>query len=171
MNEQALARQLAGVLGSRRLTVATAESCTGGLVAYRIVMVAGSSEYFLGGVVAYSNSLKEAFLGVPRGTLEAYGAVSRETALAMAHGIRAKCGADVGISTTGIAGPTGGTPVKPVGLVYIACVTPDEEACEEHHFSGVRLENIDSSTNVALSLAIRLLTEGTLSGHDPVPRK
>lgn len=170
MNEQALARQLAGVLSSRRLTVATAESCTGGLVAYRIVMVAGSSEYYLGGVVAYSNALKETFLSVPRGTLEVYGAVSRETALAMARGIRAECGADVGISTTGIAGPTGGTPVKPVGLVYIACVTPENEACEEHQFSGGRLENIDSSANAALSLAIRLLTEGTPSGHNPVPR-
>lgn len=170
MSEQALARKLAGVLSSRRLTVATAESCTGGLIAYRIVMVAGSSEYFLGGVVAYSNALKESLLSVPRGTLEAHGAVSRETALAMAHGIRVGCGADVGISTTGIAGPTGGTPLKPVGLVYISCVTPEVEACEELRLSGGRLENIEGSANAALVLAIRLLSGDTLPGHDSIPR-
>lgn len=158
MSEQVLVQQLAGVLSSLGLTIATAESCTGGLVAYRIVTVAGSSEYFRGGVVAYSNALKESFLGVPRSTLEAHGAVSRETALAMARGIRAGSGADVGVSTTGIAGPTGGTPTKPVGLVYIACITPESEACEEHRFGGGRLENIEDSANAALALAIRLLT-------------
>lgn len=148
--------------------IATAESCTGGLVAHRIVTVAGCSEYFLGGVIAYSNALKESFLGVPRGMLEAQGAVSRETALAMARGIRAASGADVGVSTTGIAGPTGGTPTKPVGLVYIACVTPESEACEEHHFAGERLENIEYAANAALALTIVLLTGGVPPGSEPI---
>lgn len=169
MSDHGLEHQLATILAGSGRTIATAESCTGGLVAYRIVTVAGSSAYFLGGVVAYSNALKESLLGVSPATLEAHGAVSRETALAMARGIRAESGADVGISTTGIAGPSGGTPIKPVGLVYIACVTPEAEACEEFRFDGGRLENIEDSASAALALAIRLLTQGKLPDRDPLP--
>jgi PncC family amidohydrolase len=103
----------------RGLTVATAESCTGGLVAARIVNVPGSSEYFLGGVVAYHNDVKEKVLGVKRKTLETYGAVSPQTAREMVEGVVKLIGSDCGVSTTGIAGPTGATKEKPVGLTYI----------------------------------------------------
>ncbi|WP_456434964.1 CinA family protein [Thermovibrio ammonificans] len=103
----------------RGLTVATAESCTGGLVAARIVNVPGSSEYFLGGVVAYHNDVKEKVLGVKRETLETYGAVSPQTAREMVEGVVKLIGSDCGVSTTGIAGPTGATKEKPVGLTYI----------------------------------------------------
>jgi PncC family amidohydrolase len=158
VSDCALEQELARILFSRWLTIATAESCTGGLVAYRIVTVPGISEYFLGGVVAYSNAMKESFLGVQRSTLETHGAVSRETALEMARGIRQGTRAHIGISTTGIAGPTGGTPAKPVGLVYIACVTPDSEDCEEYCFGSGRMENIEQSVRAALALAIRQLS-------------
>ncbi|WP_457755142.1 CinA family protein [Thermovibrio ammonificans] len=103
----------------RGLTVATAESCTGGLIAARIVNVPGSSEYFLGGVVAYHNDVKEKVLGVKRETLETYGAVSPQTAREMVEGVVKLIGSDCGVSTTGIAGPTGATKEKPVGLTYI----------------------------------------------------
>lgn len=169
MSERAPEQQLAGILTSRRLTISTAESCTGGLVAYRIITVAGSSDYFLGAVVAYSNAMKASLLGVPGAMLEMHGAVSRETALAMARGIRARTGADIGVSTTGIAGPTGATPTKPVGLVYIACIMPESEVCEEHRFKGGRLENIDLAAQSALSLVIRQFNDGDRSSVVPAP--
>jgi nicotinamide-nucleotide amidase len=103
-----------------RLTVAVAESCTGGLVGHRLTNVAGSSAYFLGAVVAYENEAKQELLGVPQALLELHGAVSGEAAEAMARGVRERFVADLGLGTTGIAGPTGGTPDKPVGLVFLA---------------------------------------------------
>ncbi len=104
---------------AKRLTLATAESCTGGLVSKRITEVPGSSEMFLCGLCTYANEMKEAFLGVSRQTLEQYGAVSEQTAREMARGVRETSGASVGVSTTGIAGPGGGSAEKPVGLVYV----------------------------------------------------
>ena len=101
------------------MTIATAESCTGGLVGARLTSVPGSSDAYLGGVVAYSDGVKEGQLGVPRGLLERHGAVSAESAAAMAAGVRAALGADLGAAVTGVAGPGGGTPEKPVGLVFI----------------------------------------------------
>jgi PncC family amidohydrolase len=121
-------------------TISTAESCTGGLLSHVITAVSGSSAYFVGGVVAYSNAIKAEVLGVRSSTLEAFGAVSEQTACEMAEGIRAKFGTDVGLSTTGIAGPTGGTPQKPVGLVWIAISTAGATRAFECHFSGERLE-------------------------------
>ena len=153
-----LERQLYDVLTGRRLTLATAESCTGGLVGHLITTVSGSSAYYLGGVIAYSNELKQALLGVPASILETRGAVSRECAEAMAQGIRERTGADIGISTTGIAGPTGATPTKPVGLVYVACATARGVACEEHRFQGDRLTNIQLAAEAALRLALREAT-------------
>ena len=150
-----LERQLYDLLTGRRLTLATAESCTGGLVGHLITTVSGSSAYYLGGVIAYSNELKQALLGVPASILETHGAVSRECAEAMARGIREQTGADIGISTTGIAGPTGATLTKPVGLVYVACATPHGVTCEEHRFSGDRLTNIRLAAEAALRLALR----------------
>lgn len=149
-------QELADLLPQRGWTIATAESCTGGLVSHRITTVAGSSAYFVGGIVSYSNALKESLLGVSREVLERYGAVSRECALAMARGVRARTGADVGVSTTGIAGPGGATPTKPVGLVYIACVTPTGEVCEEHCWDGDRSGNIKRAAEAALRLAVRM---------------
>jgi nicotinamide-nucleotide amidase len=114
--EVAIARQLV----ARKTTVAVAESCTGGLIGHRLSNVPGSSAYFLGGVVAYSNQAKRQLLGVPPTLLEQHGAVSGEVADAMARGVRDRFRADVGLATTGIAGPTGGTPDKPVGLVFVS---------------------------------------------------
>ena len=108
----------------RGLTLATAESCTGGLVAARLTSVPGSSDVFLGGVVAYANEVKEAELDVPAEVLAEHGAVSAETAAAMARGARERLGADVAVAVTGIAGPGGGTPEKPVGLVYLHAAGP-----------------------------------------------
>ena len=111
---------VARTLIENRATVAVAESCTGGLLAERLTSVAGSSAYFVGGVVCYSNELKTSLVGVPAELIEAKGAVSPEVALALADGIRRRSGATLGVGITGIAGPGGGTPEKPVGLVYLA---------------------------------------------------
>lgn len=119
-------------------TLATAESCTGGLVGQLITSVPGASAYYLGGVVAYSNTLKERWLGVPAETLSRYGAVSEPTALAMARAARERTGADYGLAITGIAGPDGGTAEKPVGLVYTALAGPRGEAATKHLFPGER---------------------------------
>ncbi len=113
-----LSMQVGQTLTQRHLTIATAESCTGGLLGHILTGVSGSSGYYLGGVIAYSNPVKEALLGVQHETLLAYGAVSEQTAAEMAAGARQRIGSSIGLSTTGIAGPTGGTPTKPVGLVY-----------------------------------------------------
>ena len=117
MNE--ICVRLVEILKERGLTISTAESCTGGLVAKTFTDVSGVSSVFWGGVVSYDNSVKENVLGVKRETLDSYGAVSYQTAKEMAQGVRDLCKTDIGISTTGIAGPTGGTPEKPVGTVYI----------------------------------------------------
>lgn len=140
-------------------TIATAESCTGGLVAARIVGVSGSSAYFLGGIVSYSNEAKHRLLGVPDLMLERYGAVSADVALAMARGARRKVGADIGIATTGIAGPTGATPTKPVGLVYIALAADGVERCRRYHWDGDRIKNITASAEAALRLVRSYLEE------------
>jgi PncC family amidohydrolase len=144
--------EVGALLSERGLTLATAESCTGGLVAHRITSVSGSSAYYLGGFVTYSNEAKEALLGVEHETLLAHGAVSEQTAREMARGARERLGADVGISTTGIAGPTGGTSEKPVGLVYIALSAADEEVCQRHVWQGDRAANNEQSAETALRL-------------------
>ena len=141
------------------MTVALAESCTGGLVGHRLTEVPGSSNYFLGGIVCYSNSAKERLLGVSQDTLLAHGAVSAETALEMAQGARRELGADIGLSVTGIAGPAGGTPDKPVGLVYIALATPKGERCERHVWDSDRSGNKALSAEAALDLLQRYLEE------------
>lgn len=120
VGDETLEGATARLLIARRLTVAVAESCTGGLVGHRLTNVAGSSAYFHGAVVAYANEAKQELLGVPPALLELHGAVSGETAEAMARGVRERFVADLGLGTTGIAGPTGGTPDKPVGLVFLA---------------------------------------------------
>jgi PncC family amidohydrolase len=140
---------------ARGLSVATAESCTGGNVAHRITARAGSSGYFLGGVVSYANEVKHRVLGVPEAVLENPGAVSEPCARAMAEGSRALLGADVAVSTTGVAGPDGGTARKPVGLVYIGLATATETIVEEHVFPGDRAAVIDAATRRALELLLK----------------
>lgn len=156
MMRQLPPEELAGrLLVQHGLTVATAESCTGGLVCHCLTNVSGSSDYVLGGIIAYSNEVKVELLDVDPLMLEQYGAVSEPTALAMARGARRRLGADVVVSTTGIAGPTGGTPDKPVGLVYIGLVTTEEERCERYCRDwGNRCDNKHSFAEQALSLLI-----------------
>jgi len=142
----------------RGLTLAAAESCTGGLVAARLTDVAGSSDVFRGGVVAYANDVKENHLGVSRALLERHGAVSAEVAQAMAHGVRERFGADVGVAVTGIAGPDGGTEEKPVGLVLVHAVGPDAEKARHMELPGDR-ETIRSRATVAALHLVRKLLE------------
>lgn len=132
---EALEEVVARVLTENRATIAVAESCTGGLLAERLTNVPGSSAYFLGGVVCYSNELKTSFVGVPPELIEAKGAVSSEVALALADGIRKRTGSTLGVGVTGIAGPAGGTPEKPVGLVHIGIA--DEQGPRERSFRFV----------------------------------
>jgi nicotinamide-nucleotide amidase len=126
------------LLRESNATLAVAESCTGGLIAHRITEVPGCSDYFLRGVVAYSNQAKEELLGVPTAILKKYGPVSRETTEQMARGVRENSGATIGVATTGIAGPTGGTPETPVGRVFIALAADDIIEVKQHDFFGDR---------------------------------
>ncbi len=143
-------QQIAAALLARKQALATAESCTGGLLGAALTGLPGSSAWYLGGIVAYSNSLKTRLLGVSPAILTARGAVSPETAQAMAEGARAQTGADFAISITGIAGPDGGTKEKPVGLVYMAVAAPRGTASFEHRFSGTRAEIREAATAAAL---------------------
>jgi PncC family amidohydrolase len=141
--------------GQSLITVATAESLTGGNVSARITAISGSSSYFLGGIVAYSNAAKASLLGVAEETLATRGAVSAECAREMAEGARRAFGADLAVATTGIAGPSGATERKPVGLVYIALAGPDGVTTEEFRFSGGRAVVTDASTEAALLMLLR----------------
>lgn len=139
-------------------TVATAESCTGGLIANLLTDVPGSSAYVEGGVVSYSNAVKERQLGVSPETLTAYGAVSEQTAREMALGARALFGVDYAISVTGIAGPGGDTPTKPVGLTYIGVAWDDGVEVERHVWSGDRVANKAASAEAALRLLLKVMS-------------
>lgn len=147
------------LLRERRWTLATAESCTGGMVAARLTSVAGSSDVFLGAVVAYANDVKREELGVGPDLLERNGAVSRETAEAMADGVRSRLGADVGVSATGVAGPGGGTPEKPVGLVFLHASGPNGSRAAEFTLPSDRETIRRRATVAALHLVRRLLEE------------
>ena len=160
MNDRAQCH-IGSLLRRRGQTVATAESCTGGLIGSLLTDVSGSSDYYLGGVIAYANEVKQHLLGVDATTLAAVGAVSEQVALAMARGVRHLLGADYGLSTTGIAGPTGGTPDKPVGLVYIALVGPDVERCERHIWDRDRLGNKLLSARRAIQMLLEHLSGQT----------
>jgi PncC family amidohydrolase len=154
MNEPALEQQIYSLLAESGITVAAAESCSGGLVAYRITSVSGSSAYFLGSIVAYSNDLKHRVLGVSSETLENRGAVSAECAREMAIGVRDLTGATIAVSTTGIAGPGGATARKPVGLIYFACATPDTVTVHDVHWQGDRRANMEGAAEHALQLIV-----------------
>ncbi len=156
-NLEAIESVIGALLREGAATLATAESCTGGLIAHRVTNVTGSSEYFLGGVVAYSNEVKQALLDVSEELLIAHGAVSAPVAEAMAQGARRRFGATYGVGVTGIAGPGGGTAEKPVGLVYIAVTGPSGARCESAVFSGAREEIKAQSAERALRLLKELL--------------
>ncbi len=162
-DERPVAEIVLALCRSLGLTLGTAESCTGGLVAERLTAIPGASEVFLGAVVAYANEVKERELGVPAVTIEAHGAVSAETAAAMASGVRSHLGVDVGIAVTGIAGPDGGTPEKPVGLVHVHVSTPDEERGTTFDYPGDRESIRRRSTVAALHLARRVLAQSSNS--------
>jgi PncC family amidohydrolase len=141
----------------RGLWLATAESCTGGLISHLITNVAGSSTYYLGGVTAYSNEAKVRLLGVRQETLEQHGAVSEETVLEMARGIRKAMEADIGISVSGIAGPAGGTPDKPLGTVWIGLSSPRDEYARHFLWSGDRLAVKEQSAQAAMKMVVEYL--------------
>jgi len=157
-DERPIEEHVLALLRARGLTLATAESETGGLVAARLTSIPGASDVFVGSVVAYANEVKEKQLGVPRRVLTAHGAVSPEAAEAMARGARERLGADVAVAVTGIAGPGGGTDEKPVGLVYLHAEAPDGGIGQEFSFPGDRDSIRARSTVAALHLVRRLLT-------------
>jgi nicotinamide-nucleotide amidase len=156
-DEETLEGEVGRLLAARGYWLAVAESCTGGLLAGRITDVAGSSAYFDRGVVCYSNAAKVALAGVAEATIAEHGAVSEPVARALARGIAEKSGAAVGIGVTGIAGPGGGTPEKPVGTVHVACHAPEGEWHRLLQLSGTRSLIRDRSVTAALDLARRLL--------------
>lgn len=150
-------------LQKRKLKLTVAESSTGGLIGHRITNIPGSSSYFLGGVTAYAYAAKEQILRVRNGTLVGYGAVSRETALEMASGVRKVFAGEtplseiIGLSVTGIAGPGGGMPGKPVGLVWIGMSTPEGDRAWKYIWDGDRLENKSKSADQAILLLLEYL--------------
>jgi nicotinamide-nucleotide amidase len=145
------------LLQMRGMTLATAESCTGGMLAERITSLSGSSRYFLGGAVVYSNELKTQFANVPKAMIDKHGAVSREVAQALAEGIRKRCLSSYGVGITGVAGPTGGTEQKPVGLVYIALAGDEGTQVVERNFPGDRARIRQFATLQALDMIRRAL--------------
>jgi PncC family amidohydrolase len=149
-----LAVDAGNVLNSRGLTVAVAESCTGGLLGAALTAVPGSSRYVLGGVIVYSDSLKESLLGVPHDLLQRHGAVSREVAEAMASGVRRACAADIGLSVTGVAGPDGGSPDKPPGLIFVGAAAPSGVAVRRLDGDRGRQQNRAGAVDQALAMCI-----------------
>src|SRR5713226_13037 len=149
-------RRVLEALAERRLTVAVAEGDTGGVLLEWLTAVPGSSAVVLGGVVAYHDALKRGLLGVEPGLLQRHGAVSAEAVEAMARGVRRLVGADLGLATTGIAGPGGGTPSKPVGLAFVGAVGADRSLVREHRWQGERGSNRQASAQAALRLTLEM---------------
>jgi PncC family amidohydrolase len=154
MTESPPEQRLGDLLRARSLTLVTAESCTGGLIGHLLTGVSGSSDYYLGGAVTYSNEMKEQLVGVRKETMIEHGAVSEQTALEMAAGARARFGGDIGVSVTGIAGPGGASDTKPVGLTYIGLSTPWGDTVRRFVWDSDRVGNKQLSAEAALELAI-----------------
>jgi nicotinamide-nucleotide amidase len=150
--EKTLEEVIAGLLTEKKLTIAVAESCTGGLITNRLTDVSGSSDYLERGLVTYSNAAKIGMLGVPASIIEKHGAVSEETARLMAEGVRKLAGTDLGLSSTGIAGPTGGTKEKPVGTVYLALADSKQTICRHYAFRWDRSRNKHVFSETALMM-------------------
>jgi nicotinamide-nucleotide amidase len=165
-DQRSLAEAVLELCRAHGWTLATAESCTGGLVGARLTEVPGASDVYVGGVVAYSDDLKRSHLDVSDETLQQHGAVSAETAAAMAAGARRRLGADVCVAVTGIAGPGGGTPEKPVGLVFVAARSPDGDFAETLQLNGNRDAIRTEATENALRLLHRVLTQSAKNTHD-----
>ena len=170
MEGKALEVQVGPLLRQNNLKLAAAESCTGGLIGHRLTNVPGSSDYYLGSIVAYSYEAKQRLLGVKHETLQTYGAVSQETVIEMAHGVRTVFNSDfpmekiIGISVSGIAGPGGGMPGKPVGLVWIGLSAAGLERAYRFLWDGDRLKNKELSAEMALKLLLDYL-QGEQKGH------
>lgn len=151
-DDQKLEEIVGKLLGDKHYTLSIAESCTGGYISHLITTVPGSSAYYTGGMVSYSNDIKSGQLGVPEEMIMKYGAVSEEVVIAMAQGIRSKFKTDFALATTGIAGPDGGTVEKPVGTVWIAVATPEKIIAKRYHMGEHRLRNIQKSALSALNM-------------------
>ena len=154
---ESLPEAVAQTMSLNNLTLATAESCTGGSLASKLTALAGASKYFKGGVVAYCNEVKESLLGVRHSTLETHGAVSEETVSEMSVGVRERLGSDFAIATSGIAGPSGGTAEKPVGTVWIAVAGPQRVTTRLKHFGDDRLRTIERTCNEAFAMLLEEL--------------
>lgn len=159
MDTVPIEERIGRLLTERGLTLSVAESCTGGLICHRITNVPGSSAYMMGGVVAYAYDAKEHLLDVSHNTLYDHGAVSQETAMEMSRGVRRRMGTDLGLSVTGIAGPGGGMPGKPVGLTWIALSTRHGESAHKFIWDSDRLGNKEKSAQAALQLLYDYLVQ------------
>jgi len=159
MNERPLETLIGEILTQRGLTLAAAESCTGGLVSHRITNISGSSIYFVGGVVAYANATKMSQLGVRKETLEKFGAVSKETVLEMAFGVRHALKADIGIAVSGIAGPGGGTAEKPVGFTWIGLSASGIDQARQYTWPGDRQTVKEQSAQAVLQMLFDFLSD------------
>lgn len=153
-----LAQRAGEALRERSLTLATAESCTGGLIGHVLTEIPGSSDYYVGGLVSYSDALKRQELGVDARVLERHGAVSAQACVAMAEGARRRYGASVAVAVTGIAGPSGGSAAKPVGLTYVAVADQAGHEVQRHQWSGDRHANKVASAGAALALLVERLS-------------
>ena len=153
-----LADEVGRGLRDRGYTISVAESCTGGLLGDMITDVPGSSDYFLGGVISYSDDAKVSMLGVDEGVLRSKGAVSQEVAIQMASGVRSKFGSTIGVGITGIAGPSGGTQAKPVGLVFISVCSATSTVCKRHVFDGPRESVKRQAAERALGLVLEFVS-------------
>ena len=151
MEDNSLEQEVASLLLSLKITIAVAESCTGGLICHRLTNISGSSDYLEMGVVTYSNRSKIDLLGVPQQLISAHGAVSEACVLAMARGVKRLAGTDLGLSVSGIAGPTGGTPDKPVGTVHMALASNQDVQCWKYYFTGSRSDIKHKATQQALT--------------------
>lgn len=159
MIDENLVKIISNRLTHLNISIATSESCTGGLLAHLLTNISGSSNYFERGVITYSNKSKIELLGINKDIIDKYGAVSEETAKSMALGIKNKSNVDIGISTTGIAGPTGGTKEKPVGLVYIGIATSKNIVVKRFIFSKNRLKNKELTCNEALKFLLEIISK------------
>lgn len=155
----ALAARIKTAMVEHGWTLASAESCTGGLIGHLLTEVTGSSEYYVGGLISYSNALKQAELGVTAETLAHHGAVSAQTCVAMAEGARRRYAARIGVAVTGIAGPGGGSPDKPVGLTYVAIADEDGHDVRRFQWTGDRHDNKRASARAALELILERLEQ------------
>lgn len=153
------ALRLANELTDRGLTLATAESCTGGGLSQLLTTIPGSSAFFIGGIIAYQNRIKSDFLGVSQQTLTQHGAVSAATAIAMAEGCRNRFCTDIAVSITGIAGPGGGSPEKPVGLVFLAVAIDEHTRVVKRTFPGDREQIREAAISTALDLILEAVTD------------